>query len=108
MGLRSILSLYTLLLVHPFSLQVNFPDHALKLSTKVQFENTHNKLMAACGVILDPLYGTLQSIIGGLTLVLLIAVASSFRFGFQVAKQTALPLAPFLAIGGVAAFFLSH
>ncbi|AET57241.1 hypothetical protein HPL003_02300 [Paenibacillus terrae HPL-003] len=26
---------------------------------------------------------------------LLIAVASSFRFGFQIAKQTALPLAPF-------------
>ncbi|SEP34087.1 hypothetical protein [Paenibacillus sp. OK076] len=71
----------------------------------MQFENTHNKLMAACGVILAPLYGTLQSIIGGLTLVLLIAVASSFRFGFQDTKQTALPLAPFLAIGGIAAFF---
>ncbi|MEK4454027.1 prepilin peptidase [Paenibacillus sp. FSL L8-0506] len=65
------------------------------------------KLMAACGVVLGPLYGTLQSIIG-LTLVLLFSLGVSFRLGFQATKQTAFPLAPFLAIGGIAAFFLSH
>ncbi|MGG4220618.1 A24 family peptidase [Paenibacillus jamilae] len=65
------------------------------------------KLMAACGFVLGPIYGTLQSILG-LVLVLLFAVAISFRFGFQAAKQTTLPLAPFLAVGGIVAFILSH
>ncbi|MGK9250241.1 prepilin peptidase [Paenibacillus humicus] len=65
------------------------------------------KLMAACGVFLGPLYGTLQSIIG-LMLVLLFAIGICFRHGLHAAKQTALPLAPFLAIGGIAAFFISH
>lgn len=65
------------------------------------------KLMAACGFVLGPIYGTLQSILG-LALVLLFAVAISFRSGSQAVKQTALPLAPFLAVGGIVAFFLSH
>ncbi|MBW4085255.1 A24 family peptidase [Paenibacillus sp. S150] len=63
------------------------------------------KLMAACGFVLGPVYGTLQSIIG-LTLVLLAAAGIGFRAGFQTAKQTALPLAPFLSAGGVLAFLI--
>ncbi|SEP01244.1 leader peptidase (prepilin peptidase) / N-methyltransferase [Paenibacillus sophorae] len=64
------------------------------------------KLMAACGFVLGPAYGTLQSMIG-LSLVLLVAAGIGFRFGFQTAKQTALPLAPFLSAGGVLAFLIS-
>lgn len=65
------------------------------------------KLMAACGFVLGPIYGTLQSILG-LALVLLFAIGISFRFGFRDTKQAALPLAPFLAVGGIVAFILSH
>ncbi|MNW36560.1 Type IV leader peptidase family protein [compost metagenome] len=65
------------------------------------------KLMAACGFVLGPLYGTLQSILG-LFLVLLFSIGICFHSGFRVAKQTALPLAPFLATGGIVAFILSH
>ncbi|WP_025845238.1 prepilin peptidase [Paenibacillus ehimensis] len=64
------------------------------------------KLMAACGFVLGPIGGTLQSIIG-LTLVILVAAGIGFRFGFQTAKQTALPLAPFLSAGGVFAFLIN-
>ncbi|MNE84245.1 hypothetical protein D3C80_1811280 [compost metagenome] len=65
------------------------------------------KLMAACGVVLGPTYGTLQSILG-LTLVLLFAWGASFRHGHCSTSQIALPLAPFLAVGGIAAYILSH
>lgn len=65
------------------------------------------KLMAACGFVLGPLYGTLQSILG-LSLVLLFSIGISFHSGFRVAKQTALPLAPFLAVGGITVYILSH
>lgn len=63
------------------------------------------KLMAACGFVLGPVYGTLQSIIG-LTLVLVTALGIGFRSGFHTAKHTALPLAPYLSAGGVLAFLL--
>lgn len=63
------------------------------------------KLMAACGFVLGPLGGLLQSI-AGLSLVLLFAIGISFRKGFKTAKQTALPLVPFLAAGGLFAFAL--
>lgn len=65
------------------------------------------KLMAACGFVLGPLYGTLQSILS-LSLVLLFSIGISFHSGFRVTKQTTLPLAPFLAVGGIAAYILSH
>lgn len=65
------------------------------------------KLMAACGVVLGPIYGTLQSILG-LTLVLLFALGASFRHGFRSTSQMSFPLAPFLAVGGIAAYILSH
>lgn len=65
------------------------------------------KLMAACGVVLGPIYGTLQSILG-LTLVLLFALGASFRYVLRSTSQIALPLAPFLAVGGIAAYILSH
>lgn len=65
------------------------------------------KLMAACGAVLGPLYGTVQSILG-LTLVLLFALALSFRHGLYSTSQTALPLAPFLAVGGIVAYVLYH
>ncbi|WP_211373253.1 A24 family peptidase [Paenibacillus faecis] len=61
------------------------------------------KLMAACGFVLGPIGGLLQSI-AGLSLVLLFAASISFRQGFKSAKQTALPLVPFLAVGGLFAF----
>ncbi|AIQ13816.1 prepilin peptidase [Paenibacillus durus] len=64
------------------------------------------KLMAACGFVLGPACGTLQSIIG-LTLVLLVAVGIGIRSGYSIAKETALPLAPFLSAGGVLAFLIS-
>ncbi|RAU96882.1 prepilin peptidase [Paenibacillus sp. YN15] len=63
------------------------------------------KLMAACGSVLGPVHGTLQSLIG-LTLVLLVAAGIGLRYGFQAAKQTALPLAPFLSAGGVLSFLM--
>ncbi|WP_018885724.1 prepilin peptidase [Paenibacillus massiliensis] len=65
------------------------------------------KLMAACGVVLGPIYGTLQSILG-LTLVLLFALGAFFRHGIHSTRQMALPLAPFLTVGGIAAYILSH
>lgn len=61
------------------------------------------KLMAACGFVLGPIGGLLQSIIG-LTFVLLFAIGIAFRSGLQTAKQTALPLVPFLAAGGLLTF----
>lgn len=57
------------------------------------------KLMAACGFVLGPVGGTLQSLIG-LTLVLFIAAGIGIKSGYQSAKQTSLPLAPFLSAGG--------
>ncbi|WP_141499723.1 prepilin peptidase [Paenibacillus luteus] len=57
------------------------------------------KLMSACGMVLGPVYGTLQSILG-LMLVLLFALVFGLRHGFQATKHTALPLAPFLSAGG--------
>lgn len=61
------------------------------------------KLMAACGFVLGPMGGLLQSVFG-LTFVLLFAIGIAFRNGFQTAKQTALPLVPFLAAGGLLSF----
>ncbi|WP_042196314.1 prepilin peptidase [Paenibacillus camerounensis] len=63
------------------------------------------KLMAACGCVLGPFYGTLQSILG-LTLVLLFAAGIGIHSGFHVAKHTSLPLAPFLSAGGSLAYVL--
>lgn len=63
------------------------------------------KLMAACGFVLGPIGGTMQSIIG-LTLVLFTAAGVSIKSGYQSAKQTSLPLAPFLSAGGLFAFIL--
>lgn len=63
------------------------------------------KLMAACGFVLGPFYGTLQSILG-LTLVLLFAAGIGIRSGFHVAQHTSLPLAPFLSAGGILAYVL--
>ncbi|MFS0723692.1 prepilin peptidase [Paenibacillus sp. 1P07SE] len=65
------------------------------------------KLMAACGFVLGPVGGILQSIVG-LTLVLLFAIGIAFRSGLKSAKQTALPLVPFLAAGGLLSFTLLH
>lgn len=65
------------------------------------------KLMAACGFVLGPIGGIVQSIIG-LTLVLLFAIGIAFRSGFKNAKQTALPLVPFLAAGGLVSFISLH
>ncbi|WP_339192343.1 prepilin peptidase [Paenibacillus sp. FSL E2-0230] len=65
------------------------------------------KLMAACGFVLGPLYGTLQSLFG-LGFVLLFALTIAFRHGIHSAKNTALPLAPFLSAGGVAVVLLAY
>ncbi|MDF2923905.1 MAG: hypothetical protein K0R57_2819 [Paenibacillaceae bacterium] len=65
------------------------------------------KLMAACGFVLGPVHGTLQSIVS-LTLVLLFAIGIGFRSGLQTAKQTALPLAPFLSVGGIFVYWTLH
>lgn len=63
------------------------------------------KLMAACGFVLGPVGGTIQSIIG-LTFVLLAAAGIGIKSGYQSAKQTSLPLAPFLSAGGLFAFIM--
>lgn len=65
------------------------------------------KLMAACGFVLGPLGGMMQSIIG-LTFVLLFAIGVAFRSGIRNAKQTALPLVPFLAAGGLLSFLFLY
>ncbi|OME30041.1 A24 family peptidase [Paenibacillus sp. FSL E2-0274] len=65
------------------------------------------KLMAACGFVFGPLHGTLQSLFG-LGFVLLFALPIAFRHGFHSAKNTALPLAPFLSAGGVAVVLLAY
>ncbi|MEK4107004.1 prepilin peptidase [Paenibacillus sp. FSL R10-2791] len=65
------------------------------------------KLMAACGFVIGPLHGTLQSLFG-LGFVLLFALTIAFRHGFHIAKNTALPLAPFLSAGGVAVVLLTY
>ncbi|MEK4039440.1 prepilin peptidase [Paenibacillus sp. FSL F4-0122] len=65
------------------------------------------KLMAACGFVFGPLYGTLQSLFG-LGFVLIFATAIALRHGFHIAKYTALPLAPFLSAGGVVVVILAH
>ncbi|MBW4079977.1 prepilin peptidase [Paenibacillus sp. S150] len=63
------------------------------------------KLMAACGFVLGPVGGTIQSIIG-LTFVLLAAAGIGIKSGYQSAKHTSLPLAPFLSAGGLFAFIM--
>ncbi|QUL53383.1 prepilin peptidase [Paenibacillus tritici] len=63
------------------------------------------KLMAACGFVLGPVGGIIQSIIG-LTFVLLAAAGIGIKSGYQSAKQTSLPLAPFLSAGGLFAFIM--
>ncbi|AIQ31459.1 hypothetical protein P40081_27350 [Paenibacillus sp. FSL P4-0081] len=63
------------------------------------------KLMAACGFVLGPVGGTIQSIIG-LTLVLFTAAGIGIKSGYQSANQTSLPLAPFLSVGGLFAFIM--
>lgn len=63
--------------------------------------------MAACGFAFGPLYGTLQSLFG-LGLVLLFATVFAFRHGFQAAKNTALPLVPFLSAGGGVVILLAY
>lgn len=65
------------------------------------------KLMAPCGFVFGPLYGTLQSLFG-LGLVLLFATGMALRHGFQAAKYTALPLAPFLSAGGGVVILLAY
>jgi leader peptidase (prepilin peptidase) / N-methyltransferase len=63
------------------------------------------KLMAACGFVLGPVGGTIQSIIG-LTFVLFAATGIGIKSGYQSAKHTSLPLAPFLSAGGLFAFIM--
>lgn len=65
------------------------------------------KLMAACGFVLGPVGGLLQSIIG-LTFVLLFAIGIVYRHGLKKTKQTAFPLVPFLAAGGLLTFTLLY
>lgn len=65
------------------------------------------KLMAACGFIFGTAGGMIQSIVG-LTLVLLFTVWLALRKGYQKAKQTPLPLAPFLSVGGLFSFAWLH
>lgn len=63
------------------------------------------KLMAACGFMLGPLGGTLQTITG-LSLVLLYILIWTIIKGKKIERKTKIPLAPFLGAGGILAYMI--
>ncbi|MBU5445240.1 A24 family peptidase [Paenibacillus sp. MSJ-34] len=65
------------------------------------------KLMAACGFVLGVSGGILQTILG-LSLALIGWLFQSVTTGFKLCRNTAMPLAPFLAVGGIIAFWIIH
>lgn len=65
------------------------------------------KLMAACGFVLGVSGGFLQTIIG-LSMALIGWLFQSATSCFKNSRNTAMPLAPFLAVGGIIAFWIIH
>jgi leader peptidase (prepilin peptidase)/N-methyltransferase len=65
------------------------------------------KLAFACGAALGVWGGLIQTVIA-LSLAALFSVAVLLKKGFRACKKTALPLAPFLCAGGVAAYIITN
>lgn len=64
------------------------------------------KLMAACGFILGPWGGMLQTILG-LALALLFTFIRSAALGKKVERKIRIPLVPFLGAGGILSYLIT-
>lgn len=64
------------------------------------------KLMAACGFILGPWGGMLQTILG-LALAVLLTFVRAATLGKKVERKTRIPLVPFLGTGGILSYLIT-
>ncbi|MCL2189161.1 MAG: A24 family peptidase [Defluviitaleaceae bacterium] len=65
------------------------------------------KLMFACGAVLG-VWGGVAQIIISLSLVAVFSVFLCIKKGFTACKKTAIPLAPFLCVGGIVSYIITH
>jgi len=65
------------------------------------------KLMFACGAVLG-VWGGVAQIIVSLSLVAAFALVILMKKGFTACKNTAMPLAPFLCVGGIASYLITN
>lgn len=64
------------------------------------------KLMAACGFVLGPWGGILQTILG-LTLAVLFTLCQAAALSKKVERKLRIPLAPFLGAGGILSYLIT-
>lgn len=64
------------------------------------------KLMAACGFVLGPWGGILQTVFG-LTLALLFTLIRAIFQGKKIERKEQIPLAPFLGAGGILSYLIT-
>lgn len=64
------------------------------------------KLMAACGFVLGPWGGILQTILG-LTLAVLFTFLRAATLGKKVERKSRIPLVPFLGTGGILSYLIT-
>lgn len=64
------------------------------------------KLMAACGFILGPWGGMLQTILG-LALAVLFTFLRAAALGKKVERKLRIPLVPFLGAGGILSYLIT-
>lgn len=64
------------------------------------------KLMAACGFILGPWGGMLQTILG-LALAVLVTFLRAAALGKKVERKLRIPLVPFLGAGGILSYLIT-
>lgn len=86
---------------------VSFPFYISAVCSQGKIGGGDIKLMAACGFVLGVSGGILQTFIG-LTLALLFSLIQHIVGGHKSKRNIALPLAPFLAVGGISAFWMIH
>ena len=65
------------------------------------------KLMFACGAVLGVWSGLGQTVIA-LLLVTLFSLGILITKGWKACKKTAIPLAPFLCVGGIASYIITN
>jgi len=65
------------------------------------------KLMFACGAVLGVWGGLIQTVLA-LSLAGVFSFGILFKKGFTACKKTAIPLAPFLCAGGIAAYIITN
>lgn len=65
------------------------------------------KLMFACGAVLGIWGGLIQTIIA-LSLAAIYSLGCLLQKGFDAYKNTAIPLAPFLCVGGIVSFIITN